>query len=211
MRRGALRANIAARGEQVMNRLSSQYEYMSLDDFEELLADKPDGERWELIGGRVVRMMVGARWEHKRIVQNLTFALMSEFRRRGSDCRPFDETFWLKEHWLDLACFPDIMVRCGPLPPGATSLDDPVVLMEVVSKGSAQRDRWERWGLYQRLPSLQHYVLIERDIFAVDIFDRAESGFHMRPRLMQAEDVLRLPAIEFETPLAEVYRDVVAA
>ncbi len=37
-----------------MNRISSQYEYMSLDDFEELLADKPADEKWELLGGRVV-------------------------------------------------------------------------------------------------------------------------------------------------------------
>lgn len=44
-----------------MNRPSSQYEYMSLDDFEELLPDKPANEKWELMGGRVVRMMVGAR------------------------------------------------------------------------------------------------------------------------------------------------------
>ncbi|CAN2532219.1 hypothetical+protein [Methylocapsa aurea] len=44
-----------------MSRFSSQYEYMSLDDFEERLADKPADEKWELIGGRVVRMMVGAR------------------------------------------------------------------------------------------------------------------------------------------------------
>ena len=39
-----------------VNRLSSQYEYMSLDDFEELLADKPADEKWELLGGRVVRL-----------------------------------------------------------------------------------------------------------------------------------------------------------
>ena len=51
------------RGEKPVSRFSSQYEYMSLDDFEERLADKPADEKWELIGGRVVRMMVGARWE----------------------------------------------------------------------------------------------------------------------------------------------------
>lgn len=51
-----------------MNRPSSQYEYMSLDDFEELLPDKPADEKWELLGDRGVRMMVGARWEHNRIV-----------------------------------------------------------------------------------------------------------------------------------------------
>ena len=54
-----------------VNRISSQYEYMSLDDFEELLADKPADEKWELIGGRVVRMMVGARWEHNRIYRDV--------------------------------------------------------------------------------------------------------------------------------------------
>jgi hypothetical protein len=45
-----------------MTRPSDQYDYMDLDDFEELLADKPRDEKWELIGGRFVRMMVGARW-----------------------------------------------------------------------------------------------------------------------------------------------------
>ncbi len=194
-----------------MSGAKSHYEYMSLDDFEELLADKPTDEKWELIGGRVVRMMVGARWEHKRIVQNVTFAFMSEFRRRGSDCRPWDETFWLKQRLLDLACFPDVMVRCGPLPPGAISLDDPIVLIEVVSKGSAQRDRLEKWALYRRLPSLRHYVLIERDVAAVDLFDRSEENFIQKPRLTGLHDVLRLPAIDFEMPLAEIYRDVIDA
>jgi Uma2 family endonuclease len=194
-----------------VNRPSSQYEYMSLDDFEELLADKPADERWELIGGRVVRMMVGARWEHNRITQNIATGMMIEFRRRGSDCRPFAETFWLKQRLLDLACFPDVIVKCGPLPPDAASLDDPIVLVEVVSKGSAQRDRWEKWALYQRLPSLRHYMLVERDQFAVDVFDRVEGGFLERPRLSGASEVARLPAIDFEMPLFEIYRDVISA
>ncbi|HEY8125643.1 MAG TPA: Uma2 family endonuclease [Methylocystis sp.] len=112
---------------------------------------------------------------------------------------------------LDLACFPDVMVRRGPLPPAATSLDDPVVLMEVVSKGSAHRDRWEKWGLYQKIPSLQHYVLVERDHLAVDVIDRVEGGFFERPRLGAIEETMRLPAIEFEMTLAEIYRDVIAA
>ena len=54
-----------------MSRALSDYEYMSFDDFEEALADKPRNEKWELIGGRVVRLMVGARWEHGLIVQNI--------------------------------------------------------------------------------------------------------------------------------------------
>jgi Uma2 family endonuclease len=192
-----------------MNRASSQYEYMALDDFEELLADKPRDEKWELIGGRVVRMMVGARWEHNRIVANVASALLSQLRAKGSNSRPFSETFWLKERLIDLACFPDVMVRCGALSPDATSINDPVVLVEVVSKGSTQRDRWEKWTLYQRLPPLQHYVLIERDAMAVDVFDRVQGGFFERPRMSAKEDLLRLPPIDFEMTLGEIYRDVI--
>ncbi|WP_442753456.1 hypothetical protein ACNHKD_10615 [Methylocystis sp. JAN1] len=58
-----------------MNRPSSQYEYMSLDDFEELPPDKRADEKWELIGGWVVRMMVGVRREQNYIIQNLATAL----------------------------------------------------------------------------------------------------------------------------------------
>jgi Uma2 family endonuclease len=192
-----------------MSRPSSQYEYMSLDDFEELLADKPADEKWELLGGRVVRMMVGARWEHNRIVTNVLTALLTALRAKGSDCRPFAETFWLKKKLLNLACFPDVMVRCGPLPKDATSLEDPVVLFEVVSPGSAQRDRREKWVLYNRLPSLQHYVLIERDEVDVEVFDRVQGGFLQRDPLLSLEARLRLPAIDFEISLAEVYRDVI--
>ena len=49
-----------------------KFETMSADDFEDLILDMPADERWELIGGRVVRGMVGARWEHHRIVQNIS-------------------------------------------------------------------------------------------------------------------------------------------
>ncbi|GJD74710.1 hypothetical protein CFIICLFH_2945 [Methylobacterium goesingense] len=49
------------RGDLAVGGASHEFDWMALDDFEELLADKPRNERWELIGGRVVRMMVGAR------------------------------------------------------------------------------------------------------------------------------------------------------
>lgn len=96
------------------------------------------------------------------------------------------------------------------MPPDATSLDDPVVHVDVLSKGSAQRDRWEKWALYQRLLSLRHYARVERDQLAVDIFDRVEGGFFERPRLAAAVDVLRLPAVGFELSLAQIYRDVIS-
>lgn len=193
-----------------MTRAVAEYEYMSFDDFEEALADKPRNERWELIGGRVVRMMVGARWEHNYLIQNIASGLRERLRAQGSPCRTLTETFYLKEKSLDASLLPDVMVHCGPLEPGATSIPDPVVLLEVLSIGGEARDRFEKWAVYQRLPSLRHYVLVTRDRPHVEIYDRADgadwSGLRITEGLAQS---LALPAIGVELPLAEVYRDVI--
>lgn len=185
------------------------FEYMDLDDFEELLADKPAHEKWELIGGRVVRMMVGARWEHKRIVQNITSALLTGFRARGSDCRPYDETFFMKKPELRSALLPDVMVRCGPLETGATSLEDPVVIFEVLSDGSAARDRTEKWEVYRQLPSLAHYVLVQRGDPVVEVRSRVGPAWTGLTLSEGLDAVVELPAISVSLPLRVVYEDII--
>jgi len=192
-----------------VSRLSSQYEYMSLDDFEELLADKPANEKWELIGGRVVRMMVGARWEHNYIIQNLSTGLRERLRANGSSCRTLIESFRLRDAPMESSMLPDVIVHCRPLEPGAASLNDPAVLVEVMSEGSKARDRFEKWAVYQKLPSLRHYVLVERDRAHIETFDRAGevwSGVRILDGLAAELD---LPAIGVSVPLAEIYRDVI--
>jgi Uma2 family endonuclease len=188
-----------------MGKASADFEMMDFDDFEELLADKPRNERWELIGGRVVRMMVGTRWEHGRIVQNIASHLHQGFRAKGSSCQTFAETFYLKSRPLDAALLPDVLVVCGGIEAGATSVDNPTVLIEVLSPGTEARDRLEKWRIYQQLPTLQHYVLVARDRPHLEIYDRVDgvwSGF----RVVEGIDTaLELFLIQASLPLSEVY------
>lgn len=190
---------------------SERYETMDLDDFEDLLPDMPRDEKWELIDGRVVKMMVGARWEHHYIVHNLTVGLSNRLRERGPDCRVFAETFFMKSKALDSATLPDIIVRCGPLLPGATSIDDPIVLVEVMSVGTAGRDRGEKWRVYSRLTSLQHYVLVDRDDARVEVFDRQGDAWASLRMLEGLDAVLELPALAVNMPVAEIYAGVLSA
>lgn len=195
-----------------MSEARRDFDEMDLDDFEESLADKPRDEKWELIGGRVVKMMVGARWTHHRLVQNINFFLTSRLRERGSDCRTFTETFWLKQRFLRLAVFPDVMVQCGPPDRDVTAIDDPVVLLEVVSPGSENRDRVEKAPLYRRLPSLRHYAMVDRDSARVELLSRQDERAWIEDETIEGLDaVLSLPAIAIDIPLREIYRDVFAA
>lgn len=182
-------------------------EYMSFDDFEELLLDKPADERWELIGGRIVRGMVGARWEHGLIVQNIAFALRNHFKRTARPCVALQETFFVKKRSADLSVLPDVVVRCGPMKPGATSVDDPVVVVEVLSPGTETRDRFEKWDGYRQIPELTHYVLVQRDKPLAEI--RTRDGQAWKLDTIEGLDAeLALPALDFAMPLSAVYEDV---
>jgi Uma2 family endonuclease len=190
---------------------SGQHDDMDVDDFEDLLADMPHDQRWELIGGRVVKMIVGTRWQHNVIIENLAGALRGRFRAQGSDCRTFSETFSMKAPWLKTTALPDIIVRCGRLAEDATSLDDPKVLVEVVSPGSEGRDRVEKWKAYRQLTSLEHYVLIERDRVAIDVYDRTGDAWAVRRTIEGLAAELSLPAVHVSVPLSEIYEDVFPA
>lgn len=185
----------------------SQFETMSFDDFEELLLDKPDNERWELIGGRVIRGMVGARWEHGLIVQNIAFALRAHFKATGRPCHAFQETFYVKERTLDLAVLPDVVIRCGPMETGATSVGDPIALVEVLSPGTAARDMFEKWERYRHLGSLAHYVIVTRDKPRIEV--RSRRGEDWDGSVLEGlHRTLDLPALAFSMPLSAVYEDV---
>ena len=194
-----------------MSQRSEHYQYMALDDFEELLADQPNDQRWELIGGRVVKMMAGARWEHHIIIQNMVVGLRTRLEASGAPCHVFSEAFFMKKRSLESATLPDVMVHCGDLPTGATSVEDPVVLVEVMSVGSQARDKFEKWRIYSQLPSLRHYGLVERDRPSIEVYDRTGDAWASLRRLEGLEAELDLPSIGLSLPLREIYRGVLNA
>ena len=181
---------------------------VTLEAFDRLAADAPDDERWELVRGRILRMMVGACWEHNRIINNIGYELRRRLDERGSPCRVFLETFRLRIDAEQSSLLPDVIVHCEPLASGATSLERPVVLVEVLSDGSSSRDREGKLAVYRTLPSLQHYVVVTRDAARIEVLDRRGDGLG-KPRLMEGLDTeLTLAAADIDVPLRSIYRDV---
>lgn len=180
---------------------------VTLEAFERLAVEAPPDERWELVCGRIVRMMVGARWEHNRLVNNIGYELRRRFDERGSPCRVFLETFRLRSAPSASSLLPDVIVHCEPLAPGATSLEKPVVLFEVLSDSTSPRDRQEKLDVYRALASLRHYVLVTPDAARVEVLDHDDA--FVTPHVVQGLDTeLVLPTFEMTLPLRSIYRDV---
>src|SRR5208283_1538681 len=132
--------------------------------------------------------------------RNLTIAVGS--RLRGKPC---------KFHGSDLkilvgenSCrYPDGMVVCSPVAPNATTVPDPVVIFEVLSPSSAAKDRIVKAREYQATPSVKRYVMLEQARIGATVHVRAQDGWSVL--VLQDDDILAMPEIGLEIPLAEFY------
>lgn len=167
---------------------------------EEFLAWEAKQERkWEFDGFEPVAMN-GGTWAHLRVQNNLVVALT--LRLRGKPCQPGGPDMRVPTPRGSYR-YPDAFVTCTPQANDAIEVSDPVVVFEVLSPGTAGDDRTTKLREYQAIPSLMHYALLEQDRVAVTVISRAAGEW--RYALLGPDNVLALPEIGVELPVAELY------
>ncbi|WP_293855809.1 Uma2 family endonuclease [uncultured Alsobacter sp.] len=174
---------------------------LSFGEFVAFLDTRPDDEKWELVEGRPV-LSPSPVFRHQVLVGNIILELGSVMRARRSS--------WAVVPGIGVkvdefnAPVPDVMVR--PLDSLEGSFcDDILVAFEVLSPGTASRDRkWKR-QVYSALPSLQHYVVVSPSSIEVSHFSRSD-GF-AGSILKDLSTTVELSALGVALPLASLYRD----
>lgn len=163
-------------------------------------------ERCELAGGRVV-MMPGASRIHGRIVRKLVGALSSRL----------DPTRWevIAEFGLDAGPetlrYPDIVVDRADGGDKDYTAAAPVLLAEVLSPSTAEIDLGDKAAEYLRIPSLLAYIVLSQDEPKGWVYMRAGSQFTPGPAVVGGtEAVIRIPALQLELPMGEIYADIKA-
>jgi len=99
--------------------------------------------------------------------------------------------------------YPDVLVTCSPIPRGATVIDNPVMVFEVVSHDNKRTDRIEKVQAYRATPSIQRYVILEQTYIGATVFVR--KGEDWMATALAEGDTLQLPEIGIELPLDECY------
>ncbi len=154
--------------------------------------------RYEFDGFQPIAI-TGGSYGHDRISINLTAALLT--RLRGKPCQPHGGN--LKIEVMGSIRYPDAYVTCGPIKPDSMIAPDPVVVFEVLSKGTARTDRVVKNREYAATISIQRYVMLEQAEIAATMFERV--GEDWVGRLLAADALLDMPEIGIELPLAELY------
>ncbi len=134
-------------------------ERMTVDQFIDWASAQERG-RYELLDGEIVAMSP-ERLGHARIKARAWQALDRAIAARGLNCEALPDGLTVPID--DATSFePDALVRCGdPLDPEATTVPDPVIVVEVISPGSRGIDTNLKLQAYFSLASVAHYLVLE--------------------------------------------------
>lgn len=137
-------------------------------------AMQQDG-RYELVAGEIVAM-APERAAHARVKAHIWRRLTEAIEAANLPCEAYPDGMAVE---IDDAVTyePDALVRCGaPLASDALKVDDPVIVVEVLSPSSRARDAGAKLADYFRLPSVRHYLIARTEDRTIIHHARGDDG-----------------------------------
>ena len=135
--------------------------------------------------------MSGGSHRHNFLSSSMIVALWAAVRGKG--CRVFTSDERIAAEEGRRYVYADAVVVCGAVEsaPGTTDvLTNPRVIVEVLSPSTEAYDRGEKWEAYQRLPSLNDYLLVSQTSTRIEHYQREADSW--RYRVLGAGDTLTL-------------------
>ena len=180
-------------------------EYLAVENAASFRSEYRDGEMYA---------MSGAAYEHTAIASNIQGEMHT--RLKGGACRPSNFDLRVYVPATQFYTYPDVTVVCGPpqfADAGRTTIVNPSLIVEVLSPSTEHYDRTAKFWNYQSIDSLQDYLLIAQETPLVEHFFRQTTDKPANRWLYTAYKglaaILRLPSLNIELPLREIYEGVV--
>lgn len=173
---------------------------MAADDFLRWVVGQ--GERFELVDGRIVRMMVGAKQSHNVVVLNIAAALLPQTRRGG--CRTTASDTAVRTG-SDGVRYPDIVVDCGPPDPNALEASKPVLVVEISSPSTSALDATDKLDEYRGHGDIALILLVEPDVVLAKLYRRDGQGIWQVEKYDDIRQSVELPEIGATLALRDVY------
>lgn len=177
--------------------------YLSPERYLQL--ERGAAEKSEYADG-VMYAMAGASETHNLITGNLVGVLWTALR--DGPCRVFPSDLKVRTPGSKFY-YPDVSVICGETEFADEEKDvvlNPTLIVEVLSDTTASYDRGQKFLAYQRVPSLQTYLLVSQDAVRVEHFFRQDDGLWLYGKEEGLEQSVRIATPPCRIPLVEIYR-----
>lgn len=143
------------------NKLYTFEEYLALEDLAE--------ERHEYHSGKIIAM-AGGTGNHSLIMGRATTAITNAIDKADKNCSIFTADMKVKIEQYNKGLYPDISVVCGDIEydnANKTVLNNPILLIEVLSKSTKDYDKGAKFEYYRSIPSFKEYMIVYQSIAKV--------------------------------------------
>ena len=140
---------------------------------EYLEGEKDSPVKHEYVDGRVFAF-AGASDVHNRITGNIFAQLWDAATQKG--CRIYMSDMKMRTLGSRFY-YPDVMAVCDENDMDDYIKERPCLIVEVLSRSTANTDRREKVDAYLSLPSLQSYILVDSQMKRINAFTRTPAGW----------------------------------
>lgn len=173
----------------------------------------------EYIDGEVIRLhdsaakdvqLAGNRLNHVFIVSNLCFYLRLALRGKNKHCQvgTTEMRVLLRDNHY---AYPDVFAVCGEVelvPDIFDTLENPTVLIEVLSASTEVRDRGDKAHDYRNLASVTDYILVSQNKMRVEQQIRQRDNSWKIVVFEKPEDKVALDSLECKITVADIYENI---
>ncbi len=175
---------------------------------EYLARDRAAESRSEYYRGEMFAMS-GASWEHTLIKDNTAREAGNQLK--DGPCHVLTSDLRVKVDATGLYTYPDVIIVCEE-PQFEDKMFDtllnPRALVEVLSESTEKYDRGGKFRHYQRVPSVQEYILIAQDQPLIDRFVRQPDGTWVLTTYDALAQTFAFASVPVQIPLTDIYRGV---
>lgn len=179
---------------------------------EEYLQQEIDaGIKYEYHSGEIYAM-AGGTLNHGLLCGNAYSEIRNKLREKSSNCKPLTSEVKIHIKKKNSFVYPDAMVICGNIELSEdhnNSVTNPMLIVEVLSKSSAEYDRGDKFYLYRQIPGFREYVLIEQKKHVVDVhYKSPKSDLWQITRYEGLDQTIQLQSLGIEISMADLYFDI---
>ena len=164
-------------------------------------------EKHEFVNGKIIPTP-GGTVSHNIIALNIGTALKYTLRKQPKKYFVMGSDMKISIPQKKQIPYPDAVVVCEKIETIEGRKDtivNPLLIIEVLSDSTREFDKRGKFDLYQRIPSLKEYILIEQDYPEVSTFFREEKNLWRTHETTDLNTKFKLRSLNIEIDMEDVY------
>ena len=172
----------------------SEQNYLEGEKLSEIKHEYVDGE---------VYAMAGASKNHQRLIARLVQKIANHLD--NTPCEVFSSDIKVRADNGKKYFYPDVLVVCSDDNTDDYYTESPRIIVEVLSKSTRKWDNRLKRHVYQAMPSLEEYVLIEQDFVEIEVCRKADLW---QPMHYYLGDDITFTSIGLSVSVVDIYQRV---